>query len=254
MQAFPRTFFYVTIVIFLFLTSPACAPRKTKSTVDRVYELDPSGKLYIHPQLAVNPPLSLAVLPFHSLVGEGRAQGSQILLLSLRGKEEAAAEDVAHLLRMTFFGQLSQLPFELIHPTRVDMRLRKIGVMSWDSLKALTLEQMRDLLGVEAVIFGEVISLDYYYALLYSQVAAGLRLEMISTATGETLWRFHDIRRGHTIRIALDPVSLAVGLFQTAFALRPINMTRAIDEICREAVAHLPSPEVPYEGLPSESD
>ena len=87
-----------------------------------------------------------------------------------------------------------------------------------------------------------MINFDYYYGFLYTQRAAGLRLEMISTLTGELLWRFNDTRRDHTVRIALDPVSLAVGLFQAGFSMRPINMTRAMDEISREAVATLPYP------------
>jgi hypothetical protein len=63
---------------------------------------------------------------------------------------------------------------------------------------------------------------------------------MVSTTTGQTLWLFNDTRRDHTVRVALDPVSLGVGLFQAIFSLRAINMTRSMDEVCREAVAHIP--------------
>jgi len=210
--------------------------------VDRVYELDPLGRLYTHPQLKVNPPRSLAVPPFRSLVGEGRVMGSQKVFLSLTSKKKASPEVLAQQMRLAFFGQIAQLPFELIHPTRVDARLKAKGLMSWDAIKALAPEQMRDLLGVDAVIFGEIIHFDYIYGFLYTQLAAGLRLEMISTTTGETLWRFKDTRRIHTVRVAVDLWSLAVGLFQAGFSLRAINMTRAMDEICREAVASIPPP------------
>jgi hypothetical protein len=130
----------------------------------------------------------------------------------------------------------------MIHPSRVDARLKAEGLVSWDALEALTPEKLRGLFGVDAVIFGEVIHLDYIYGLLYTQLAAGLDLEMISTTTGETLWHFRGTRRDHTVRVALDPVSLAVGLFQAGFSLRAINMARAMDEICREAVATIPPP------------
>jgi len=209
---------------------------------DRVYELDPLGRLYVHPELMVNPPRSLAVLPFRSLVGEGRVMGSQNLFLTLNRKEDASPEILAQEMRLAFFGQIAQLPFELIHPTRVDARLREQGLTSWEDIKGLTPEKLGNLLGVEAIIFGEVISFDYYYGFLYTQLAAGLKLEMISTTTGETLWRFKETRRDHTVRIALDPVSLAVGLFQAGFSLRAINMARAMDEVCREAVATIPPP------------
>lgn len=223
----------------------ACVPRKTKTTVDRIYELDPAGRLYVSPALTTHPPRRIAVLPFKSLVGEGRAQGSQKILLALRNKKKPASRILAEEMRMAFFGQLSQLPFEQMHPRKVDQRLAARGLMSYDALRALTPAQLKGVLPVDAVVFGEVTHFDYIYGLLYTQLAVGLRLEMVSTATGATLWLYDDTRRDHTVRIALDPISLAVGLFQAGFSLRAINMARQMDEICREAVAHIPSPALP---------
>lgn len=237
-----RRVFWVFLLFFVSFSLNSCVPRKTKTTVDRIYELDPYGRLYIHPQLPVNPPRSLAVLPFRSLVGEGRVMGSQKLFLDLSGSEVASAKPLAEQMRLAFFGQIAQLPFEMMHPSLVDTRLKARGLTSWDAIKALTHEQVRGLLGVDAVIYGEVIHLDYIYGILYTQLAAGLKLEMISTVTGDTLWRFKDTRRDHTVRIALDPISLAVGLFQAGFSLRSVNMARAMDEVCREAVATIPPP------------
>ena len=236
-----RAFFLLLSILLIFALS-ACMPRKSKTIVDRVYELDPYGRLYINPRLQINPPRSVAVLPFRSRVGAGRVEGSESLFMSFQGKGKASPSLVAHQMRLAFFGQLAQLPFELIHPNRVDEILKANGLRSWESVKALSPHQLGKLLHVDAVIFGEVTNFDYIYAILYTQVAAGLRVEMISTRTGETLWRFNDTRRNHTVRIALDPLSLAVGLFQAGFSLRSINLTRAMDEISREAVATLPAP------------
>ncbi len=232
----------LVLLFSLFFPSHSCVPRKTKTTVDRAYELDPSGRLYIHPQLQINPPRSLAVLPFRSSVGEGRVMGSQKLFRDLSGKREASAWSLTREMRLALHGQLAQLPFEMIHPRRVDAILKEEGLLSWEALEAMEPQQIGNLVGADAVIFGEVIHLDYIYALLYTQLAAGLRLEMVSTTTGETLWRFKDTRRDHTVRVALDPISLAVGLFQAGFSLRAVNMIRAMDEICREAVATIPPP------------
>ncbi|MBW2030166.1 MAG: DUF799 family lipoprotein [Deltaproteobacteria bacterium] len=242
MKTYSKPLLILHVFLFISLGMSACAPRKTKTTLDRVYELDPSGRLYVSPEYMKTPPRSLAVMPFRSLVGEGRVEGSEKLLLEMRGKEEATPGDLAQEMRMTFYGQLAQLPFELIHPTRVDKLLREKRLGSWDELRALKPDEMKELFNVDALVFGEVTHFDYYYAFLYTQLAAGIRIEMISTRTGELLWRFQDARRDHTVRVALDPISLAVGLFQAGFSLRAINMTRAMDEICREAVAHIPFP------------
>jgi hypothetical protein len=236
-----RVFSVCALLLFLCFAS-SCAPRKTKTTVDRVYELDPSGGIFIHPKLLVDPPRSLAVLPFRSLVGEGRVEGSQKLLLTLREKKEASPEVLAQEMRLAFFGQLAQLPFEHLHPVHIDARLEAEGLLTWEGLHSRTPEQLGRVLGVEAVIFGEVTHFDYYYAFLYTQLASGLRLSMYSTSTGEALWQYEETRRDHTVRIALEPLSLAVGLFQAGFSLRAINMARAMDEVAREAVAHIPYP------------
>ena len=232
--------FVVLLLLLLWVVS--CAPRKTKTTVDRIYELDPWGSLYVNPALLSRPPRRIAVLPFKSIVGEGKVEWSQRILLELRNKKKPASEELAQEMRMAFFGQLSQLPFEEMHPNRIDAVLKEKGVFSWDTLKAMRAAQLRSLLHVDAVVFGVVTHFDYIYGFLYTQIAVGLRLEMISTRTGELLWRFDDTRRDHTLRVALDPISLAVGLFQAGFSLRPINMTRSMDEICREAVGHIPVP------------
>jgi hypothetical protein len=238
----PWRAFLVLFVSGLFLISSSCAPRKTKHVVDRVYELDPSGKLFIHPQFLYNQPTMIAVLPFRNLAGEARVMGSKKAFLDLNRKRITSAGMMAQEMRYAFFGQLAQLPFELMHPRDLDARLKAQGVAPQDAIEALSPQEIGDLTGVDAVVFGEVINLDYFYALLYTQIAAGLKVEMVSTRTGETLWRFNDTRRAHTVRIALDPVSLAVGLFQAGFSLRSINLTRAMDEICREAVATIPPP------------
>ena len=67
-------------------------------------------------------------------------------------------------------------------------------------------------------------------------------MEMVDAKSGEILWKVQDARRDHSVRVVLDPISLAVGLFQIGFSLRPINMMRAMDEISRELVGTIPPP------------
>lgn len=224
---------------FVLLVS-SCAPKKSKTLVDRIYEMDPSGRLFVHPDFEKDPPKTIAVLPFKSLVGEGRIEGSEELLATLWHKQKITPEALASEMRLTFFGQLSRRRYRLLHPEDADEILARHGISGFQEVKATSVLRLGKLLGVDAVVFGYVKNFDYYYAFLYTQLAVGLTLEMYSTKNGELLWRFNDTRRDHTVRVALDPISLAVGLFQAAFSLRGINMTRQMDEICREAVATIP--------------
>jgi len=210
--------------------------------VDRVYELDPQGKIFVSPMLRENPPRTVAVLPFRSQIGEGRVEGSQDLFNALSKKDPNLPEVIGERMRRAFFGQFAQLEFDHVKISRIDRTLRKEGLDTWDSMKSVPPQHWGELLGAEAVVMGEVTHFDYYYAFLYSQLAVGLSLEMRDTKTGEILWKVNDARRDHTVRIVYDPIALAVGLFQVGFSMRPINMMRAMDEICRELVGTIPPP------------
>jgi hypothetical protein len=238
MRSFPYPFF----LLFLgFLIS--CEPIKTKTTLDQVYELDPRGKVFVSRTLAEKPPRTVAVLPFRSLVGEGRIEGSRSFFNSLTGRKEERPESLAEKMRRSFFGQFAQLEFDHVKLSRVDGVLKREGLDSWEKIRSLPPHLLGELLGADALVFGQVTRFDYYYAFLYSQLAAGLSMEMLDAKSGEILWKVQDARRDHTVRVVLDPISLAVGLFQIGFSLRPINMTRAMDEISRELVGTIPPPQ-----------
>jgi hypothetical protein len=228
---------------WLLLLIPAvlwgCQPVRTKTTLEQVYELDPSGKTYISPSLEEDPPRTVAILPFRSVIGGGRIEGSRSLfhLLTRRGEDSAK---LAERMRQTFYGQFSQLEFDQLKISQVDHLLSQEGLDSWEKIRALPSRRLGEILGADALVFGEVTQFDYYYGFLYSQLAAGLSVEMVEARSGRILWQAHDARRDHSFRVALDPIGLAVGLFQIGFHMRPISMMRAMDEICRELVGRLP--------------
>jgi hypothetical protein len=236
-----KSFFHLSIFILLgFLL--ACQPVKTKNVVDRVYELDPKGKIFVSPILFEKPPKTVAVLPFHSIVGSGRVEGSRYLYKLFSQEQEENPRVLEESMRRAFFGQFAQLEFDHVKISQMDRALKKEGLDSWEKIRAISPQRLGELLGADALIFGEVTHFDYYYALLYTQLAVGLSLEMVEAKSGEILWKVRDARRDHTVRIVYDPIALAVGLFQAGFSLRPINMMRAMDEICRELVGTIPPP------------
>lgn len=230
---------------WLILLIPAvfwgCEPVRNKTTLEQLYELDPSGKTYVSPSLEKDPPRTVAILPFRSVVGGGRIEGSRSLfhLLTRRGEDSAK---LAERMRQSFYGQFAQLEFDQLKISQVDRILSKEGLDSWEKIRSLPPRRLGELLGADALIFGEVTQFDYYYGFLYSQLAAGLSMQMVEAHSGQILWQVHDARRDHSVRVALDPIGLAVGLFQIGFHMRPISMMRAMDEICRELVGTIPPP------------
>ncbi len=169
-------------------------------------------------------------------------EGSRTLFNGLTGKERQNPQFLEESMRRAFFGQYAQLEFDHVKLSKVDRILKKEELDSWEKIKSLPSQRLGELLGADALIFGEVIHFDYYYAFLYTQLAVGLAIEMVDSKSGEVLWRVQDARRDHTVRVVYDPIALAVGLFQAGFSLRAINMMRAMDEICRELVGTIPPP------------
>ena len=237
-----RKYFQILTLLALVGFLCSCTPVRTKNIVDQVYELDPQGKIFVSKTLLENPPKTVAVLPFRSQIGEGRVEGSEELFNFLNRKDPSQPDSVGGMMRRAFFGQFAQLEFDHIKISRIDRILQREGLDTWEKMKSLPPQRLGELLGADAVIFGEVTHFDYYYVLLYSQLAVGLSMEMRDTKTGEVLWRVHDARRDHTARLVYDPIALAVGLFQVGFSMRAINMMRAMDEICRELVGTIPPP------------
>lgn len=239
-----KSYWWLVLVPALLL---GCQPLRNKSTLERVYELNPGGNLNVSPVLKQDPPRTVAVLPFYSSIGGGRIEGSRRLYHFLTGKGNQSAE-LAARMRQAFYGQFAQLEFETLKISRVDRILSAEGLDSMEKIRALPTRRLGELLGAEAVIFGEVTQFDYYYGLLYCQLAAGLALEMIDCRSGEKLWEARDVRRDQSLRVALDPLSLGVGLFQIGLHMRPINMMRAMDEVCRELVGTIPPPKFDEQG------
>jgi hypothetical protein len=237
MKSFLNPYFLMALGLIV-----SCTPIKTKTPLERLYELDPKGKIYISPVLKENPPKTVALLPFRSVIGEGRIEGSQSFFNFLTFRKEIHPEHLAERMRQSFFGQFSQLEFDLVKLSRVDRILKREELDSWEKIRSMPPQRLGELLGADALVLGEVTHFDYYYAFLYSQLAVGLSLEMIDARTGEVLWRVHDARRDHSVRVVYDPISVAVGLFQIGFSMRPINMMRAMDEISRELVGSIPPP------------
>ena len=202
-RLFPRQkSFRIPALLVLVGILCACTPVRTKNIVNRVYELDPQGKIFVSRMLRENPPGTVAVLPFRSQIGEGRVEGSQDLFNALSKKDPNLPEVIGERMRRAFFGQFAQLEFDHVKISRIDRTLRKEGLDTWDSMKSVPPQHWGELLGAEAVVIGEVTHFDYYYAFLYSQLAVGLSLEMVDTRTGETIWRVNDA--GGIIRSVLS--------------------------------------------------
>jgi hypothetical protein len=167
----------------------------------------------------------------------------------------------AELIRRAFYGQFATLAYTDVDMHEVDRKLREAGIISAQQLEAADPNRLGSLLGVDALIYGIVDEISVAYVVMYSQIAIGLSLKLVSATDGNTLWQVVDVGRKHNIRLALDPVGLVSGAVRNALALRPINVTRTAEDLSRDIVQTIPKldslaeySDDPYEILAVEAD
>lgn len=264
-----------------------------KTSFDRLYEASPSVASFVNKSFAAQRPKRIAVLPFvyrprvDVFSAEGPSPVSQEAegeTTSTSGEQEPrAAEEAkgagpfvtvlddkyppggfspdAELVRRAFFGQFATLEYADVDMHEVDRKLREAGIVTPQQLESEDPRRLGSLLGADAVMYGVVDEISVAYLVMYSQIAIGLSLRLVSTTDGDVLWQLDDVRRKHSIKIALGPVGLVAGAIQNALALRPINITRAAEDLSRDIVLTFPTraslahySAEPYEILAVEAD
>lgn len=264
----------------------------SKTSFDRAYELSPTVSSYVSKAFFAQRPSKIAVLPFvfrpkaeqppanghEARTGEGLGEApkkeelpSEAMpkatdggpLVSTLGDQYAPGgfSPDAELVRRAFFGQFATLAYSDVDIHEVDRRLREAGIVTPEQLESADPHRLGSLLGADAVIFGTVHEISVAYLVMYSQIAIGVSLRLVSTRDGEVLWSVDDVGRKHNIQLALGPVGLVTGAVRSALALRPINVTRTAEDLSRDVVQTFPSPSSlasyssePYEILALEAD
>ena len=179
------------------------------------------GEYKVAPYMKNHVPLYVAVLPFVDLSGS---------------KEGATA------MRLGFYNHFSSLPFKDMELYKVDDLLTKAGLTDPDMIRKTSPQKLGSILGVDAVISGEVSDFDKYFLVLYSQVAVGAEVKMYDTKTGNFLWSGKHKVRKHEGGISTNPIGLIATVIATALNVRDIQLLRANDDLFRDMVKTIPAP------------
>ena len=207
----------ITAVIFLQSCLVSTPSTLILPEIRSLYE----GEYKVDPYMKNHVPLSVAVLPFFDLSGS---------------KEGATA------MRLGFYNHFSSLPFKDMELYKVDDLLNKAGLTDPDVIRKTSPQKLGSILGVDAVISGEVSDFDKYFLVLYSQVAVGAEVKMYDTKTGNFLWSGKHKVRKHEGGISTNPVGLIATVIATALNVRDIQLLRANDDLFRDMVKTIPAP------------
>ncbi len=212
-----------------------------KKTVDRVYELDSGVKKFeVFDKFYTNPPRKIAILPFDNLVG-----GKYILNsvpIPRHSDEEADGWNwtYANRLRRFFFGHFAAREFVDIELMYVDNMLKTLKIQNPNDLYKVPAQEMGEILGAAALIYGKVTEYKNSYYTLFKQIRIGLSIKCVSTNDGSILFEGEQVRHDNEIRVATNPFDFIIASFQNAMEMRDINAARASEEVVRELVLRIP--------------
>ena len=179
------------------------------------------GTYKVGPYLEKHKPRTVAVLPF---MNEAKSQ---------LGSDE---------VRKGFYNHFSSLPYKGMKLYTADNILRKAGLTDTETINKTSPEDLGKILGVDAVIYGNISDFDKLFAVVYSSVSVGAEIKMYDTKTGNFLWSGRHVARIHEGGISTTPVGIIATVVATAMNVRDIQLLRACDDLFRDMVKTIPVP------------
>ncbi len=225
-----------------FLSEEDTATHGRKSWFDRIVETDPGVTDYV---LAADyqeaPPRRIAVLPFVDH-GNGEYTGDKIPLSFRKSDAELnrSAWTHANRVRRAVSGEIGGREFEIVPLVAIDAVLADRKIDNWEKLMAVQPEQLGRWLDADAVVYGEIIDYEAYYAGLISIWRVSARIRIVSTRDGHEVFTADSHRYSVDLSPAIDPIDIVINSVETLIDLRDLRLARAEYEVGREIVMRLP--------------
>ena len=212
-----------------------------KTTIDRLYQLDPGDKEFeISEKFYTDPPRKIAILPFDNLVGGNYILNSVPIPRSSDEEADGWNWTYANRLRRFFFGHFAAREFVDIELMYVDKMLQALNILTPRELYNMPAQELGRILGADALIYGKVTDYKNSYYALYKQIKIGLSIKCVSTKDGTVLFEGEQVRHDNDIRVATNPFDFVIASFQNAMSMRDVYAARASEEVVRELVLRIP--------------
>lgn len=179
-------------------------------------------------------PRSIAVLPFGN---------------------KTEVDGIEDFVRVTFYSHLSAHPYRDIELHLVDQKLRQLGITDYEKLRKVPVRKLGRILGCDAVVFGEVIEYERFFAGIYSQMAVGASITIWDTRTGREIWTDEHIERKHEGGIPLTLTDIPMITIRSGMNLREDAKIEVVDDLSRYLTRNIPVPETfNYSYRPTSTD
>jgi hypothetical protein len=215
-----------------------------KTWFDHLVELDPGAvDFHLASDYQQNPPQRIAVLPFVDRNGADFIVDK--IRLSMRNEQERNdwAWTYANRLRRNVAGRLAEREFTLVNMLTVDSALASRGITDYDKMAKVPPQQLGEWLSADAVVYGEVLHYEAYYALLIAIWRVAVRIKIVSTRDGHVIFEATGTRNATDVQPAVTPIDIAINSGLTLLEVRDVNLARAEEEVGREVLLRLPRSE-----------
>jgi hypothetical protein len=104
--------------------------------------------------------------------------------------EELDSEKIAphELFRACFYNYFSYLGYVDLPLETVDQKLNQAGLTEANNILELSPEKLREILGVDAVIRGRVLSVSNFTGGIHAETSIKAKIDMLDLRTGDILW------------------------------------------------------------------
>jgi hypothetical protein len=159
--------------------------------------------------------------------------------------------DAGDVVRRLFYNFFSSLNYRDEEPSIVDATLKREGM--YDLLaagKPVPLDRVGEVLGVDAVVLGEVTQFGKTYGLIYAGTSAGLKARMVRCRDGKRIWELEHKVKVDRGDIPISIAGLAITMIRSMISYQQARRVNAASRLCMEMVETIPNPKRLTEALP----
>jgi len=182
------------------------------------------------------------IAAFFCLVCTGQvlaAMPEHIAVLPIEG--DGKPEDLKEL-RVTFFNHIGSKNYRDMELEDIDSKLFLLEQKSGKKWREFTNKEIADELGVQGLIFLNVIGIEKMYAGFYGSLTVKLDVTFVEASTGRILWKKEEKVDRKAGGVPLSPWAAISTAVQSALVLRDSVKIELFDKLCRNIAKALPEP------------
>lgn len=195
--------------------------------------------MYLHHIKNIIATAALAVVVFFSAFDAEAKLPLTIAVLPVTG--DGQPEDLREL-RVTFFNHIGSKNYTDTEINEVDNKVYLAEQKSGKKWQDFTTKELGELLGVEGLVYVNVIGVDKIYAGIYGALTVRMRVKLVESETGAVLWEKEDKVVKQSGSIPLSPWAAISTAVSSAMVLRDSVKIGLFDELCRSLAKEMPEP------------